>query len=64
MNSSTAPATKVAVAVGPLLGDPVPVIRDRYELLDIAGRGGHGEVWLALDHQHDGRVAIGVGRRP
>jgi len=34
------------------------VIRDRYELLDVVGSGGQGDVWLALDHQHDRRVAI------
>ena len=34
------------------------LLRDRYELLDIVGSGGQGEVWLALDHQHERRVAI------
>ncbi|MEY2432243.1 MAG: hypothetical protein QOC92_1968 [Acidimicrobiaceae bacterium] len=36
------------------------LIRDRYEALDVLGRGGQGEVWKALDHQHQRVVALKV----
>ena len=36
------------------------LIRDRYEALDVLGRGGQGEVWKALDHQHVRVVALKV----
>jgi len=34
------------------------MIRDRYEAIDVLGRGGQGEVWKALDHQHGRVVAL------
>ena len=34
------------------------LIRDRYEAIDVLGRGGQGEVWKALDHQHGRVVAL------
>jgi DNA-binding NarL/FixJ family response regulator/predicted Ser/Thr protein kinase len=36
------------------------LIRKRYEPLEVAGRGGQGEVLLAIDHQHDRKVALKV----
>lgn len=36
------------------------LIRDRYELVALAGRGGQGEVWRAIDHQHKRSVAIKI----
>src|SRR6266498_2355442 len=36
------------------------LIRERYELLDVVGRGGQGEVVRALDHQHDRVVALKI----
>ncbi|MEY2420094.1 MAG: hypothetical protein QOI95_161 [Acidimicrobiaceae bacterium] len=36
------------------------LIRDRYEAIDVLGRGGQGEVWKALDHQHGRVVALKV----
>lgn len=36
------------------------LIRNRYEPLEVAGRGGQGEVFKALDRQHDRPVAIKV----
>jgi len=36
------------------------LIRDRYEPLEVAGRGGQGQVWRALDHQHRRHVALKV----
>jgi tetratricopeptide (TPR) repeat protein len=38
------------------------LLADRYELLQIVGRGGQGEVWLARDHERDRRVAIKARR--
>src|SRR5262245_52534831 len=34
------------------------VIADRYELLSVIGRGGHGLVWRAKDRQTGGLVAV------
>src|SRR5688572_13448877 len=34
------------------------LIRERYEAIDVLGRGGQGEVWKALDHQHGRVVAL------
>lgn len=34
------------------------LIRGRYEPLDVIGQGGQGEVFKALDHQHDRLVAL------
>lgn len=34
------------------------LIRDRYEAIDLLGRGGQGEVWKALDRQHGRAVAL------
>lgn len=36
---------------------PGELIRDRYELVELLGRGGQGQVARALDHQHD-RVIV------
>lgn len=36
------------------------LVRERYEPIQIVGRGGQGEVVLALDHQHDRRVALKI----
>ena len=36
------------------------LIRDRYEPLEVAGKGGQGEVVRALDRQHDRLVALKV----
>lgn len=38
----------------------VELLRERYEPLEVAGRGGEGEVIQALDHLHDRRVALKV----
>jgi YVTN family beta-propeller protein len=35
-------------------------LRDRYELLDVLGKGGEGRVLKAVDHLHDRMVAIKV----
>jgi YVTN family beta-propeller protein len=35
-------------------------LRDRYELLNVLGKGGEGKVLKAVDHQHDRTVAIKV----
>ena len=45
------------------------LLRERYELLEVAGQGGEGRVLRALDHQHDRIVALKVrqvtsGSRP
>ena len=37
---------------------PEGLIRDRYETIDVLGRGGQGEVYKALDHQHGRVVAL------
>ena len=34
------------------------LIRDRYEAIEVLGRGGQGEVWKALDRQHSRVVAL------
>lgn len=36
------------------------VLNDRYELIDLAGRGGFAKVWLALDIQSEMLVAVKV----
>jgi non-specific serine/threonine protein kinase len=36
--------------------------RGRYEPLELAGRGGQGEVWRALDHVHQRPVALKIRR--
>ena len=36
------------------------LLRERYETLDVVGRGGEGEVLRALDHVHDRYVALKV----
>lgn len=36
------------------------LIRGRYEPIEVVGRGGQGEVFKALDHQHDRHVALKV----
>jgi tRNA A-37 threonylcarbamoyl transferase component Bud32 len=36
------------------------LLRERYELLEVVGRGGEGEVIRALDHLHDRQVALKV----
>ena len=38
------------------------ILRERYELLDVVGRGGEGEVIRALDHLHGRQVALKVRR--
>ena len=55
-----------ATADLPPTGVPVPdpmaagLLRDRYEPLVLAGVGGQGRVWRALDHQHERFVALKV----
>ncbi|MEO7803189.1 MAG: tetratricopeptide repeat protein [Actinomycetota bacterium] len=36
------------------------LIKDRYELITLVGRGSQGEVWRAVDHQHQRNVAIKI----
>src|SRR5215831_9469602 len=38
------------------------LLRERYEPLEVVGRGGEGEVIRALDHLHDRQVALKVRR--
>jgi WD40 repeat protein/tRNA A-37 threonylcarbamoyl transferase component Bud32 len=38
------------------------LLRERYEVLDVVGKGGEGEVIRALDHQHGRNVALKVRR--
>src|SRR5262244_3715802 len=38
------------------------LLRGRYETLEVAGRGGEGDVIRALDHLHDRQVALKVRR--
>jgi predicted ATPase/class 3 adenylate cyclase len=40
------------------VAQPEGLIRDRYETIDVLGRGGQGEVYKALDHQHGRVVAL------
>jgi class 3 adenylate cyclase/predicted Ser/Thr protein kinase len=40
------------------------LIRDRYEPLDVLGRGAQGEVWKALDRQHGRVVALKIRSAP
>jgi tetratricopeptide (TPR) repeat protein len=40
------------------LGSAGTVLRDRYQLIELAGSGGQGAVWRALDLRHDRTVAI------
>ncbi|HEX9123511.1 MAG TPA: protein kinase, partial [Actinomycetota bacterium] len=37
-----------------------PLVRERYEILSVLGRGGQGKVARALDHQHDRVVALKI----
>ena len=39
---------------------PGQLIRDRYELVAVAGSGGEAAVWQAWDHQHDRTVALKI----
>ena len=36
------------------------LLRERYEPLEVAGKGGEGELIRALDHLHDRQVALKV----
>src|ERR1051325_4084225 len=36
------------------------LIRDRYEPIEVAGKGGQGEVVRALDRQHERTVALKI----
>ena len=40
------------------------LLRERYEPLDLAGKGGEGEVLRALDHLHDRQVALKIRPAP
>ena len=46
------------------MGRPPRVLGERYELVEVVGRGAMGEVWVAQDLRLDRRVAVKVLRAP